>query len=89
METIRAGSALAAGLTLSHLAVGDLWIRYYALTGQHSQDDLVAYLRGGMAWSPHEHDVAALALNEYLDEHGLDHPVSYAGPSPVTPRSPC
>jgi len=78
METIRAGAALTAGLLLTDLAVTDLWVRYFALTGWHSQDDLTSYLGGAIEWSPHEHNVAAQALNEYLDDHGMDHPVSYA-----------
>ena len=78
MDTIRAGAALTAGLVLTDLAVTDLWVRYFALTGRHSQDDLTSYLGGAVGWSPHEHNVAALALNEYLFDHGMDHPVSYA-----------
>jgi hypothetical protein len=29
-------------------------------------------------WTAHEHDVAALALNEYFTERGIDDPVAYA-----------
>jgi hypothetical protein len=78
METIHAGSALTAGLALGDLTVSDLWVRYFALTGRNSQRDLASYLGGCAAWSPHEHDVAAHALNEYLDDQGMDHPVRYS-----------
>ena len=78
MDVVHAGAALAAGLALTDLDDSDLWARYLALGGSHTRLELVNYLRGSNAWAAHEHDVAALAINEYTADHGMDHPVSYA-----------
>ena len=37
-----------------------------------------AYLAGDSDWDAREHNIAALALNEYLVDQGLDHPVRYS-----------
>ena len=78
MKTVNAGALLAAGLALTDLGVSDLWLRYFALGGGYPQQKLQAYLTGAGAWSAHEHDVAAHALNEYFVDHGMDHPMSYS-----------
>lgn len=79
MDTVRAGAALVAGLALTDLNVRDLWVRYLALGGSHSCDELDQYLRGrGEDWNAVEHDTAAHAINEETSDHGLDHPASYA-----------
>ena len=78
METIRAGMALATGLAMSAIDVSDLWRRYFALTGRHSLQDLESYLAGSSEWSPHEHNIAAHALNEYFSERRMNHPMRYA-----------
>jgi len=78
MRRVHAGAALAAGLALTDLEVRDLWVRYLALGGSHTCDELDAYLRGEGEWSAGEHDVAACAVNEDINDHGLDHPVSYS-----------
>jgi hypothetical protein len=78
MDTIDAGSELAAGLVVGDLTVADLWVRYYALTGRHSQDDLTSYVRGEIQWRPRQHNIAVLALNEYLHDRGVEHRVNYA-----------
>jgi hypothetical protein len=78
MESIRGGKELAAGLALSQLGANDLWVRYFALTGRYSRQNLLVYLAGETEWSAGEHDMAAQALNEYFTDQGMDHPVSYA-----------
>jgi hypothetical protein len=78
MKTVRAGSSLAAGLAMTDLEIGDLWIRYFGLGGAYPREELQAYVEDQVSWSQHEHDVAAQALNEYLADRQLDHPVPYA-----------
>jgi hypothetical protein len=78
METLGGGAALAIGLAISELSTQELWIEYVALSGCHSEQELVLYLNGLTEWSPFEHDVAAQALNEYFTARGMDHPVAYA-----------
>jgi hypothetical protein len=79
MKTVNAGAMLAAGLAMTDLGVGDLWLRYFALGGGYPRQKLQAYLAGAADWSAHEHDIAAHALNEYFVDHGMNHPISYAG----------
>jgi hypothetical protein len=39
---------------------------------------LERYLRGEDEWTAHDHDVAAQAINEYVSDRGLGHPVRYS-----------
>ena len=78
MDRVKAGAALAAGLAMAGLEVSDLWLRYFALGGGYSLTTFPAYLAGDSDWDAREHNIAALALNEYLVDQGLDHPVRYA-----------
>ena len=77
MKTVNGGASLAAGLAMTNLGIGDLWLRYFALGGAYPRQKLQAYLAGVGSWSAHEHDIAAHALNEYFVDCGMDHPVSY------------
>lgn len=72
------GAALASGLGMSDLSARELWLKYLALSGSHSQQELVAYLNGLTEWTALEHDVAAQALNEHFTARGMDHPVAYS-----------
>lgn len=56
----------------------DLWLRYFALGGMGTPDQVRSYLRLGAVPSEHDHDVLAQALNERFSELGRDHPVQYA-----------
>jgi len=78
MRTLHGGCALAAGLAISDLNLAQMWGRYLDLGGTHTQKELRVYLSGDTEWSTGEHDAAAHALNEYLTDQGLDHPVAYA-----------
>jgi hypothetical protein len=40
--------------------------------------ELTTYLAGEDAWTAHEHNIAAHALNEYTSDQGMDHPVRYS-----------
>ncbi|MDT5077531.1 MAG: hypothetical protein QOJ80_2168 [Mycobacterium sp.] len=52
----------------SHLTVGELWLRYFALGGEASVLEVDAYLNGAMALPTFQHDMLAHAINERLDE---------------------
>lgn len=56
----------------------DLWLRYFALGGMSTPDQVRSYLRRGIVPLAHDHDVLAQALNERFSELGRDHPVRYA-----------
>jgi hypothetical protein len=77
MDRVKAGAALAAGLAMAELDVPEFWLRYFALGGGYALATFPAYLAGNSDWDAREHNIAALALNEYLADQGMDHPVRY------------
>jgi hypothetical protein len=78
MKLLNAGTAIGAGLSLSDLSLSDLWLRYVGIGGNHTCEELHAYIGGEAIWSELEHNIAAQALNDYFLDHGLDHLVAYA-----------
>jgi hypothetical protein len=50
------------------LTVQELWLRYFALGGDAGPTEVDAYVNGLMPFSPLQHNVLALAVNERLDE---------------------
>lgn len=56
----------------------DLWLRYFALGGMGTPEQVRSYLRFRVVPSQHDHDVLAQALNERFSELGRNHPVQYA-----------
>jgi hypothetical protein len=78
MITVRGGTSLGTGLAITGLGLIPFWGLYFALGGSHTPDELQAYLNGESAWTAHEHDAAAHALNEYCTTIGLGYPVAYA-----------
>ena len=52
----------------AELTVQELWLRYFALGGDAGPTEVDAYLNGLMDFSPSEHNVLALAVNERLNE---------------------
>jgi hypothetical protein len=75
---MHAGTSLVTGLALSHLSLSAFWLKYAALGGNHTLDELRAYLGGRLEWTSSEHDTAAHALNEYCTAKGMGTPVAYA-----------
>jgi hypothetical protein len=53
----------------------ELWLACFALGADASELELDRYLRGLAVPSASERNVIAHALNERLDDLGLDHPV--------------
>jgi len=62
------------------LSVEGLWIRYFELGGVASVIEFDAFLRGALVPPRLERDVLAHALNEALNDDGLDERVAYAFP---------
>lgn len=52
----------------AELTVHELWLRYFALGGDAGPTEVDAYVNGLMPFSPSEHDVLALAVNQRLNE---------------------
>lgn len=64
MSKLSAETSLATAIALSGLGIHVLWVRYAALGGCQSPDELDAYVNGDHGWAAAEHDIAAHALNE-------------------------
>jgi hypothetical protein len=75
----RSASVLRAGLAMSDLELGELWMAYVGLGGTMEMDEVKAILRGEREPTANDHNVLAQALNDYFTERGQDHPVPYAG----------
>lgn len=52
----------------AELTTNELWLRYFALGGEAGPTEVDAYLNGLMGFSPFQHNILALALNERLNE---------------------
>jgi hypothetical protein len=59
------------------MSVDELWLRCFALGSMNTARELEAFLRGRARPTRHEHNVIAVALNEYFDEIGLTKFVPY------------
>ena len=59
------------------LSLEDLWIRCVALGSTNSLLQLEAFLYGVLRPTPHEFNLMAVAVNEYLTDVGVDQSVSY------------
>jgi hypothetical protein len=53
------------------LSVEELWLRCFELGGMNTQLQLDAFLHGITRPTPHEHNLMALALNQYFMEFDL------------------
>ena len=61
----------------ARISLRDLWVRYFALTGTKSPPELDGILQCELRPSAHEHNVIAVALNEYFKDAGIEHLVPY------------
>ena len=59
------------------LTLGDLWLRCYALGSMNTRAQLGAFLRGHLRPTPHEYNLVAVAMNEYLSDIGVAQFVPY------------
>ena len=76
---VSGGFALATGLALSEWNEQELWLAYFGLGGGRSRAVMKHYLASPGDWWPQaEHDKAAHALNEHLDDEGFGGAVAYS-----------
>ena len=61
----------------ARISLGEFWIRYFALTGTNSPPELDGILQCELRPSAHEHNVIAVALNEYFKDAGIRHLAPY------------
>ena len=74
---------LQIALKRSALSLEDLWLRYFALGGDGGFMEVEAYLHALMPLPPHERDILAHALNEFLDERAWTQRIPYTQPLPT------
>ena len=76
--------SLSDGWDLSGLTLADLWLRYLALGGTVSPEQLDAYVDGHPCPDSYQHNMIAQALNEHFCDLGQNHPVGYRDIPPLT-----
>jgi len=59
------------------LSIHDFWLRCFELGGMNTPWELDAFLHEASLPTDHEHNLMALALNEYFVEIGVSQAVSY------------
>jgi hypothetical protein len=72
-----AGFTLSEGMDLAGLDYPSLWIRYVALGGNGTAEDLRRHVTGDSCQDDAEHNVIAQAINEAFMDRGENHPVAY------------
>jgi hypothetical protein len=78
MKTAHAEADLVNTALSSDMTVKDLWLRYLALGGNRSRQELQDYLSGESGWTAGDHDLLAHALNEHLRACGSPFQLTYA-----------
>jgi len=68
------------------LSIERLWVRYFELGGLASVMELEAFLSGALVPTRFERDVLAHAINEALNERGLDQTLGYDFPGVSGPH---
>jgi hypothetical protein len=61
----------------ARISLGELWVRYFALTGMRSPPELEGILKCELRPSDHEYNVVAVALNEYFIETKMNYCAPY------------
>lgn len=69
--------AIDAARVRAGLTIGALWLRYISVGGDADLVEVEAYLAGLLPLPGYEGDILALAVNERLDDLGLDHRLRY------------
>ena len=62
------------------LSIEDFWIRCFGLGGMSTPLELDAFLHDARLATSHEHNLMALALNEYFVEIGVSQSIAYVDP---------
>ena len=66
MEVKHAEAGLVNAVIGSDLTVKDLWLRYLALGGARTRQELQTYLSGESGWTSEDRDVLVRALTDHL-----------------------
>jgi hypothetical protein len=83
MSLLRSDNSITVGAALSAVNQHDFWLRYFALGGTRSADDLRAYLYGAVAWPGVERAIVDQALHEH--HTGLEPIKAASAPAPASP----
>ena len=59
---------LKDALTAADITVGELWLRYFSMTGSAGEYEVQAYLQGLISLPVIQRDLLALACNEIIAE---------------------
>lgn len=59
---------LRAALRAADIAVSELWLKYFSLSGDAGEYEVEAYLQGLLSLPVIQRDLLALAANELIDE---------------------
>lgn len=73
---------LRDGMDLADLSMTELWLRYIALGGNSSMNEMARHVTGEDRPDDHEHNAIAQAINESFIERDEDHPVAYRHTDP-------
>jgi hypothetical protein len=57
-----------AAIVEAGFTVGEVWLRYFSLSGEVDEYEIEAYLAGLIPLPPLECDLLALAVNELIDD---------------------
>ena len=68
---------LRTAMAEAGLSIPELWLRYFALGGVATLNEVSRHIYQGDVLGDVQHDVLVLALNERFGELDLDHPVPY------------
>ncbi len=64
MKAARAEAELVNAVISGDFTVKDLWLRYLALGGGRTRQELQDYLSGDVSWAAEDHDLLAEALRD-------------------------
>ncbi|TNB70282.1 hypothetical protein FHJ30_15785 [Arthrobacter sp. BB-1] len=61
-------SRLNQALAAADVTAGELWLRYFGMSGSAGEYEVQAYLEGLLSLPPSERDLLAMAANELIRE---------------------
>ena len=59
---------LRAAMKAADITAGELWLKYFSVSGDAGEYEVEAYLQGLLSLPPIQRDLLALAANELIDE---------------------
>ena len=61
-------SRLNKALAAADVTAGELWLRYFSMSGSAGEYEVQAYLEGLLSLPANQRDLLAMAANELIDE---------------------